>query len=204
MCQISGFYRTAQFLSGLYFKLLHRFEVHGLDHVPEQGSFLLASNHLSFLDPPALGCRLPRNLHYFARDSLFKGPLGVIIRNLNSIPVNRSQLDLGTLRKVLAVLREGHPLLVFPEGTRSPDGTLRRGKKGVGMLVAKSQVPVVPARVEGAYEILGKGKLLPRLGRKLTIRYGTPIPVSELDPGKSETRYESISQRIMDAISEIK
>lgn len=72
------------------------------------------------------------------------------------------------------------------------------------MLVAKSQVPVVPARVEGAYEILGKGKLLPRLGRKLTIRYGTPIPVSELDPGKSETRYESISQRIMDAIAEIK
>ena len=202
---MTPFYRTAQFLSYAYYRLFHRFQIEGLENVPEEGAFLLASNHLSFLDPPALGCRLPRNLHYFARDSLFKGPLGMLIRALNSIPVNRSQLDLATLRRVLKVLKEGHPLLVFPEGTRSEDGNLGEGKKGVGMLAAKAQVPVLPARIFGSYEIMGKGKLVPRIGRKLRLRYGTLLKFSELDPGgKGGERYEKISQSVMDAIGKIK
>ena len=202
---MTPFYRSAQFLSYAYYRLFHGFAVEGLENIPKDGPFLLASNHLSFLDPPALGCRMPRNLHYFARDSLFKGPLGMLIRALNSIPVNRSQLDLATLRTVLKVLKDGHPLLVFPEGTRSEDGSLGEGKKGVGMLVAKSQVPVLPARIFGSYEILGKGKSLPRIGRKLRVRYGTLLNFEELDPGgKGGERYYEISQSVMTAISRIK
>jgi 1-acyl-sn-glycerol-3-phosphate acyltransferase len=202
---MTPFYRTAQFLSYSYYRLFHRFRIEGMENVPSRGAFLLASNHLSFLDPPALGCQLPRNLHYFARDTLFKGPLGFLIRSLNSIPVNRDQLDLGTLRKVLKVLGEGHPLLVFPEGTRSEDGLLGEGKKGVGMLLAKSKVPVLPARIFGSYEIMGKGKIVPRIGRKLRLRYGSLLELDQLDPGgKGGERYEKISQSIMNAISEIK
>ena len=81
---ITSTYRIAQYLSLFYLKSFHRFEVNGLDNIPNKGSFLLASNHLSFLDPPALGCKVNRNLHYFARDSLFVGPLGFLIRRLNS------------------------------------------------------------------------------------------------------------------------
>ena len=199
------FYKTVCFLFYTYYRLFHRFQIEGLENVPKEGAFLLASNHLSFLDPPALGCRLPRNLHYFARDSLFKGLLGMFIRSLNSIPVNRSQLDLATLRRVLKVLKEGHPLLVFPEGTRSEDGRLGEGKKGLGMLAAKAQVPVLPARIFGAYEIMGKGKAVPRIGRKLRLRYGPLLKFNELDPGgKGGERYEKISQSVMDAIREIK
>jgi 1-acyl-sn-glycerol-3-phosphate acyltransferase len=202
---MTPFYRTAQFLSYSYYRLFHRFRIEGMENVPSRGAFLLASNHLSFLDPPALGCQLPRNLHYFARDTLFKGPLGFLIRSLNSIPVNRDQLDLGTLRKVLKVLGEGHPLLVFPEGTRSEDGLLGEGKKGVGMLLAKSKVPVLPVRIFGSYEIMGKGKIVPRIGRKLRLRYGSLLELDQLDPGgKGGERYEKISQSIMNAISEIK
>jgi 1-acyl-sn-glycerol-3-phosphate acyltransferase len=202
---MTPFYKTVRFLFYAYYRLFHRFQVEGLENVPEKGSFLLAANHLSFLDPAALGCRLPRNLHYLSRDNLFKGPLGMIIRSLNSIPVNRSQLDLATLRRVLKVLNDGHPLLVFPEGTRSEDGRLADGKKGVGMLVAKSQVPVLPARIIGSYEIMGKGKYFPRIGRKLRVSYGRLRSVAELDPGgKGGERYEKISQSVMDAIREIK
>ena len=202
---MTPFYRSAQFLSYAYYRFFHGFAVERLENIPKDGSFLLASNHLSFLDPPALGCRMPRNLHYFARDSLFKGPLGMLIRALNSIPVNRSQLDLATLRTVLKVLKEGNPLLVFPEGTRSEDGSLSEGKRGVGMLVAKSQVPVLPARIFGSYEILGKGKSLPRIGRKLRVRYGTLLDFEELDSGgKGSERYDKISQSVMTAISRIK
>ena len=202
---MSNFYKFAQFTSFLYFKLFHRFEVGGLQNVPKEGAFILASNHLSFFDPPALGCRLPRNLHYFARNSLFSGPLGILISNLNSIPVNRDQLDLKTLKTVLRVLNMGHPLLVFPEGTRSVNGQLSDGQRGVGLLVAKSMVPVLPAKIEGTFEILGKGKTIPRLGRKLKVSYGSLLDFNNLDPGKStDNRYDLISQRIMSAISEIK
>ena len=202
---MSKFYKFAQFASFVYFRLFHRFEIKGLQNIPIKGAFILASNHLSFIDPPALGCRLPRNLHYFARSTLFSGPLGFLISNLNSIPVNRDHLDLKTLKTVLRVLGEGHPLLVFPEGTRSVNGLLSEGQRGVGLLVAKSSVPVLPARIEGAFEILGKGKLIPRIGRKLQVSYGTRLDFKDLDPGKTAVnRYELISSRIMSAISEIK
>ncbi|NCX92923.1 MAG: 1-acyl-sn-glycerol-3-phosphate acyltransferase [Rhodobacteraceae bacterium] len=192
-------YRLAQFLSYCYLKCFHRFEVKGLGNVPPKGGFILACNHLSYLDPPAVGCRIPRNLHYFARDSLFFGPLGLLITKLNSIPVNRDQLDLGTLRKVLSVLKGGEPVLVFPEGTRSPDGTLQKSQKGLGLLVHKSGVPVLPARLHGSFEILGKGKLFPRIGRKLYLNIGSPI-LSEKLSFDSSDRYQKISDLVMHEI----
>ena len=192
-------YRLAQFLSYCYLKCFHRFEVKGLGNVPPKGGFILACNHLSYLDPPAVGCRIPRNLHYFARDSLFFWPLGLLITKLNSIPVNRDQLDLGTLRKVLTVLKRGEPVLVFPEGTRSPDGTLQKSQKGLGLLVHKSGVPVLPARLHGSFEILGKGKLFPRIGRKLYLNIGSPI-LSEKLSFDSSDRYQKISDLVMHEI----
>jgi 1-acyl-sn-glycerol-3-phosphate acyltransferase len=201
---VTLFYRFAQLLSWLYFKFFHRLEVIGLEKIPSSGSFILASNHQSYFDPPALGCKLPRNLHYFARDSLFFWPLGFLIRNLNSIPVNRTQLDLATLKRVLKVLQQGDPLLVFPEGTRSPDGQIHSGKKGIGLLLAKSQTDVLPARIRGGNKVLGKGMLIPRIGRKLVVSYGPIIRFEELDPGKSDSlRYETIANRVLEAISKI-
>ncbi|MDA7822055.1 1-acyl-sn-glycerol-3-phosphate acyltransferase [Opitutales bacterium] len=199
-----NFYRFAQYVSWFYFKAFHRLEVHGIKNVPQSGSFILASNHSSYFDPPALGCRLPRNLHYFARDSLFFWPLGVLISNLNSIPVNRSQLDIATLKRVLKVLKGGDPLLLFPEGTRSADGNLGEGKKGIGLLLAKSQVDVLPARVTGGNKVLGKGMLFPRIGRKLVVEYGTLLKIDTLDPGKSDTnRYEIIANKVLAEINRI-
>jgi 1-acyl-sn-glycerol-3-phosphate acyltransferase len=192
-------YRLAQFLSYSYLKCFHRFEVKGTENVPEKGGFILACNHLSYIDPPAVGCRIRRNLHYFARDSLFFWPLGLLITKLNSIPVNRDQLDLGTLRKVLRVLKGGEPVLVFPEGTRSPDGTLQKPQKGLGLLVHKSGVPVLPARLDGSFEILGKGKLFPRIGKKLYLNIGSPI-LSEKLSFDSSDRYQKISDLVMHEI----
>ena len=195
-------YRLAQFLSYCYLKCFHRFEVNGLGNVPPKGGFILACNHLSYLDPPAVGCRIPRNLHYFARDSLFFWPLGLLITKLNSIPVNRDQLDLGTLRKVLSVLKGGEPVLVFPEGTRSPDGTLQKFQKGLGLLVHKSGVPVLPARLHGYFEILGKGKLFPRIGKKLYLNIGSSISSEKLSFDSGD-RYQKISDLVMREIERL-
>ena len=199
---MSVFYRFAQLISFFYFKAFHRFKVYGLDNIPSSGPFILASNHQSFFDPPALGCKLPRNLHYFARDSLFFWPLGIIIKNLNSIPVNRSTLDIKTLKLVLSVLKQGNPLLVFPEGTRSCNDQIKSGKKGIGLLLAKSGVPVVPAKVIGGYKVLGRGMIFPRIGKQIVIKYGPVVPMKDLDPGKAySNRYEIIAERVISAIS---
>lgn len=198
------FYQFAQRCSYLYFKIFHRFEVLGIDNVPKKGAFILASNHLSFFDPPALGCKLPRNLHYFARDTLFVGPLGSLIRSLNSIPVDREKLDLRTLRTVLSILKNGDPLLVFPEGTRSKDGQLAKVQKGIGLLIAKSGVPVLPARIHGSHEILGPGKMLPRLGKKMSLHFGKLCPYEKIDSEPSEKdRYQKMAERVMQEIKNI-
>ena len=196
-------YRVAQTISYNYFRLFHGFRVQGLENIPKDKPFILACNHLSFFDPPAIGCKIPRNLHYFARDSLFFWPLGLLISSLNSIPVNRGQLDLGTLRKVLKVLKNGHPILVFPEGTRSEDGELQEPQKGLGLLVAKSSVGVIPARIYGSGKAFGKKHLIPRIGRKIYINIGVEISFDDPKGLKSKKNYLEISTTVMSAIEKL-
>ena len=202
---ITHTYRIAQYFSFLYFKIFHRFEITGIENIPISGPFILASNHLSFLDPPVVGCKVNRNLHYFARSSLFVGPLGFLIRRLNSIPVNRDQLDFKTLKTTLKVLKDGHPLLVFPEGTRSLDGKTSSGKIGIGLLFKKSKCPVYPVRIRGTFEILGKGKIFPRIGRKIFLSYGKELSYEYLT-AKHENgfdTYDLISERVIRAIKNL-
>lgn len=196
-------YRAAQVISYTYFKIFHGFNVKGLENIPEDKPFILACNHSSFFDPPAIGCKIPRNLHYFARDSLFFWPLGLLIGKLNSIPVNRGQLDLGTLRKVLRVLKNGHPILVFPEGTRSEDGKLQAPQKGLGLLVSKSSVSVIPARIYGTDKAFGKKHLFPRLGRRIYLNIGPEISFSDSVDVKSKKKYLEISTVVMNAIESL-
>lgn len=196
-------YRVAQTISYTYFRLFHGFRIQGLENIPKDKPFILACNHLSFFDPPAIGCKIPRNLHYFARDSLFFWPLGLLITSLNSIPVNRGQLDLGTLRKVLKVLKNGHPILVFPEGTRSEDGELQDPQKGLGLLVAKSSVGVIPARIYGSGKAFGKKHLIPRIGRKIYINIGVEISFDDPKDVKSKKNYLEISTTVMSAIEKL-
>jgi 1-acyl-sn-glycerol-3-phosphate acyltransferase len=197
-------YRCAQTIFFLYFKIFHRFRVSGLEHVPSDGAFLLTSNHVSFFDPPALGCRVPRDLHYFARKSLFKGLLGKLITAFNSIPVDRESSDVSSFKKALKVLEKGSPLLVFPEGTRSLDGSLQAAKAGVGLIAIKASVPVLPARVIGGFEILGKGCKWPKIGSRLTIVYGPLLQIETLDPGpKTAKRSQIVADAIMEAIGKL-
>lgn len=197
-------YRFARFVSYAYFKVFHRFRVHGLEHVPADGAFLLASNHVSFFDPPALGCRLPRNLHYFARSTLFEGAFGKLITALNSIPVNRDGADATSFKRALKTLNKGFPLLVFPEGTRSPNGSLQPPRRGVGLMACKAQVPVVPARVFGGFEAFGKGRKTPKPGARLTVVYGPPLSIEDVDPGRGEpNRYDLVAKAVMEAIESL-
>lgn len=186
--------------------LFYRTEVAGLEHFPMEGPFLLASNHASFLDPPLVGSHMPRELTYFARKTLFQGRFGKLITDLNSIPIDRDgDSDLGAFRKVFSVLKDGGALLVFPEGTRSTDGSIGPARSGVGMIACRAKVPVLPVRIFGSYDIWSRNRKLPSLSGSLGITVGKVLPLEVFDPGKDDPdRYLTAAQRILAAIAALK
>lgn len=186
---------------------LLRGEVEGLQHIPQSGGFIIACNHVSFLDPPTIGALVRRPISYFARDTLFKpGFMDWLLRSLNSIPVKRdSGSDISAMKRTLNLLKkEKEGLLFFLEGTRSLDGKLQKAQPGVGLIACKTAVPVVPARIYGMDRALGKHQKRLGLSTPVSIRFGAPILPESYDPGpKAENRYQESADRIMDAITNL-
>ncbi|HEY7138802.1 MAG TPA: lysophospholipid acyltransferase family protein [Methylomirabilota bacterium] len=173
----------------------------GLDQVPREGRLLLASNHLSVLDPALIGCVLPRELDYMAKAELFRIPgFGALIRRLNAHPVDRTGSDSAALRLALRLLGDGRAVLVFPEGTRGTEGQLQSARPGAGMLAALSGAPVVPVYVQGSGRALPKGAVVPRPAR-VTVSFGAPIRFAR---ERGRARHQEVSDEIMAAISRLK
>jgi 1-acyl-sn-glycerol-3-phosphate acyltransferase len=202
---ISPFYRFARATANWFFNTFYDYSTSGSAHVPLEKSSILAANHTSFYDPPIISLHVRRQLNYFARDTLFKGLLGKIIRNLDTIPVTRNSADIKSLKIIFRVLKNNGAIVIFPEGTRSPDGNLSSAKPGAGMIACKSQATVVPTRIFGTFEIWGRQKKLPSLGGSIHICFGPPLAISEIDPGQDHPdRYGEASRRIMNAIAKLK
>ena len=192
---------VAHLLSLVVFRYRH----HGGKFVPPTGGCLIASNHVSFADPPLVGVAcFPRETHYFARKDLFNVPvLGRLMRSLNAIPVDRLQADVGGVRQLIRLLKEGEALVVFPEGTRTHDGEFREPLPGIGMIVARAGVPVVPARIFGAEKAWPRHAKFPRFAR-VSVRIGPPFRFELSDEeSKSRETYQAISREIMRRISEL-
>lgn len=173
----------------------------------EEGPVILASNHQSYFDPPLVGICSRRDVYYLARKTLLDIPLlGKLLPRINVIPVDRDGNDMSALKTIIRLVRAGNGVVLFPEGTRSPDGTLRRGKQGIGLIIAKTRAPVQPMRVFGAHEAFPKGSgkisVVP-----ITVVVGEPIRFSpeELDPascgGDERALYQRLSDRVMEAIA---
>ena len=184
-------------------RLLFRLEARGTEHVPRQGPVLLVANHSSFLDPPLVGGVAPRPLSFMAKAELFRVPLlGALIRRLNARPVRREGADAGALRTALRVLQEGGVLLMFPEGTRGPEGTLREPKPGAAMLAVMSGAAVVPVFVQGSGRAWPRGHALPRPA-KVRVTFGAPHVFERRDAEGRKTDYEKVSRWMMAAIARL-
>lgn len=179
-----------------------RGEVVGLDNVPRHGPVLMASNHCSHLDPPLLGCQLAHQIHFFARKTLWKpGLASWWLDAVETIAVDRDGADIGAMKKTIAALEQGGAVIVFPEGTRSPDGTLQPAKAGVGMIACKARVPVVPVRIFGSFSAFGRGAKVPR-PHPVSYVIGRPLAPDDYDdPTTGKHRYQFASERIMAAIA---
>jgi 1-acyl-sn-glycerol-3-phosphate acyltransferase len=184
-------------------RLYFRLESRGAEHVPRQGPVLLVANHSSALDPPLVGSACPRPLSFLAKAQLFAIPgFGALIRRLNARPLRREGADAGALRTARRLLEEGAALLVFPEGTRGPEGTLREPKAGAAMLAVLTGAPVVPVFISGSGRALPRGGRLPRPA-KVWVTFGPPLAFERRAEGRKES-YEAASRRMMAAIARLR
>lgn len=177
-------WRFAQLCCAVVLRILYRLEVVNERVVPPEGPVLIAANHQSFLDPPAIGCMVgQRQIDFVARGGLFENRhFGWLIAFLHSIPVAEEGPDAPAIREILRRLGMGRCVMIFPEGSRTPDGEIHEFKRGVALLVKRAKCPVVPAAIEGAFEAWPRTRKGPRVlgAPKVRVLYGEPIAYDEL------------------------
>ncbi|MCP4650019.1 MAG: 1-acyl-sn-glycerol-3-phosphate acyltransferase [PVC group bacterium] len=200
------FYLVVKVFLFILFKMIYFFKSTGRKHIPKAGGCIIASNHLSHLDPIVLSLGSPRILSFLAKQDLFKGVFGKVITALNAFPVQRGKGDLKAIRISLDKLKRGNVLIVFPEGTRSVNGDIKKNAEaGVGLLAAKADVPVVPTF------IMGSDKALPAQSKKvlfftpISIHFAEPLTFHGLglDP-KDKKSYQIFSNKVLECIQELK
>lgn len=194
-------------LSKIAARLFFSLRVVHPERMIEEGPVILASNHQSYVDPPLVGICSRRDVYYLARKTLLDLPfLGKLLPRINVIPVDRDGNDMSALKTIIRLVRSGAGVVLFPEGTRSPDGALQRGKPGIGLIIAKTGAPVQPVRIFGSHEAFPKGSgsisAVP-----ITVVVGKPIRFTkeELNPascgGDERVLYQKLSDRVMEAIA---
>ncbi|MFF5445405.1 lysophospholipid acyltransferase family protein [Streptomyces sp. NPDC012888] len=203
------FYRLLKYvLLGPLLRMLFRPRIEGLEHVPAEGAAIVAGNHLSFSDHFLMPAILKRRITFLAKAEYFtgKGPKGrltaAFFRSAGQIPVDRSGKEAGraAIREGLGVLARGELLGIYPEGTRSHDGRLYKGKVGVAAMALGAGVPVVPCAMVGTFEVQPPGKVVPRI-RPVTIRFGPPLDFSRYAGLEGERAVlRAVTDEIMAAI----
>lgn len=188
-------YKLGRSIFSWIFHSVLKIKVFGKENIPKQGGFILASNHLSNLDPVLLGVvASPRELHFMAKEELFRNPLADrILRRVHAFPLKRDSADLTAIKEAIRRVRKGSAILLFPEGTRQSSGQFGEPLPGVGFLAQKLNVPVIPALITGTDQAMPKGAKFIRPA-KVSVRFGTQITVER------RMAYRDISGQIMEAI----
>ncbi|MET9484870.1 lysophospholipid acyltransferase family protein [Streptomyces sp. NPDC006638] len=205
------YYVLKYVLLGPLLRLLFRPRIEGLEHIPADGPAIVAGNHLSFSDHFLMPAILKRRITFLAKAEYFTGPgvkgrlTAFFFRSAGQIPVDRSGKEAGqaAIREGLGVLAEDELLGIYPEGTRSHDGRLYKGKVGVAVMAIRGKAPVVPCAMVGTFEIQPPGQKVPRI-KRVTIRFGEPMDFSRyegLEDQKAAIR--AVTDEIMYAILEL-
>jgi 1-acyl-sn-glycerol-3-phosphate acyltransferase len=200
---VRAYYSATRFVVRSAIAPLTRWEVRGSENVPREGGVVVASNHISFWDPPIVGVALPREAHFLAKEELFATPLlGWLIRTYNAIPIRRGVSDLSGIARAVEALKRGAVLILFPEGTRMRDGQLHPARPGVGMMAVAADVPIVPCYVSGSNH---PGRWLLRQAR-VRIWFGPARswkelagPLEDHTPGRA--LYQRVGQGVMREIA---
>lgn len=184
-------------------RLLFRYRVAGRKHVPAQGGALIAANHASYVDIPFVGAAVRRRMWYLGRQDLFFPVLRPVLQWLGWIPIRQDRLDRGGFGKAIRLIQEGKLVVIFPEGTRTPDGALRRGKPGIGAIVAETGCPVIPAYLAGTRQVLPAGAKWLSL-HPVGVTFGAPIDfTAAAQQSSGKEFYQHVSRTVMGRIAEL-
>jgi 1-acyl-sn-glycerol-3-phosphate acyltransferase len=190
-------------------RMLWRPKVVGQENIPKSGAAILAANHLAVIDSVILPSVVSRNVYFLAKQEYFIAPglkgtlMKQVMYGLNQIPVDRSggRKSLMALDSALPVLRDGHVLGIYPEGTRSPDGRLYRGRPGVAKLALDAPAPIIPIGILGTDKIQPIGNRLPRIGPLVEVRIGEPLDLSPWQGGEVDNKgLRELTHKLMAAI----
>lgn len=168
-------YSILRGLAIAFFKVFFAMKIEGKENIPCRGGVILASNHLSYIDPIVLGIFVPRRVNFMAKEELFKNFLfrWIIVR-LGAFPIKRESIDRITYKKILKLLQKREVVVLFPEGTRSIDGTIGQLHAGTARIALKANVPVIPIIIRGTEKVLPRGGKLIRLA-KIKARAAKPL-----------------------------
>ncbi|HNT35663.1 MAG TPA: lysophospholipid acyltransferase family protein [bacterium] len=196
-------YSVSKFFLWLTVKVLFRARYEGTENLPKTGPVLLAPNHASYIDPPLVGAGIPRRITFLAKEELFRGLLGWWIRTVGGKPVFRGKGDVGVFRIAEKAFQNGEVLLLFPEGTRTHDGRLQPMRDGIGLIVKRTGVPLVPVGVMGTYDAWPRHRAFPCL-KKVVVRYGKPLDFSELTSAQAGREvYREITNKLGEEIARL-
>ena len=181
------FYQTMRFIGKILTFFMYRTKVSGVANIPKEGAFLLCGNHISAYDPIVLAAISKRPLHFMAKKELFKfPPLGAFLRAMGAFPLDRKAADMQAYRHSMHLLKEGHGLLIFSQGTRMTD--FDNAKSGVAVFALKSGAPVVPVGITGPFRFRGK----------IEVHIGEPISMEKYQGQKVKSE---LVDEVMDTIS---
>ncbi len=190
------YYRFLRYVAQMVFLLYFRGRVFGLSNVPASGGVLLACNHQSFFDPIAATLALQREGNYMARDTLFDNPIfRRLIESLNAFPVKRGAADVGAVKEVLRKLKDGRVVVVFPEATRTPDGSIGTINANSMAIAKRAGAAIVPTVVDGAFDAWPRTARFPR-PRMIYVSYAAPITFDQVRVWPVERITDTVAERL--------
>ena len=187
------FYKSARGIFKFYARFIMRVEVKGMENIPESGSLVVMSNHVSFQDPPLIGAIMPRKIHYMAKAELFKNKfIGAIFKKLGAFPLKRGTGDSRAFRKAIKILKNDEVLGIFPEGTRYPEGSPGEPHSGSVMIAIMAKSPILPIAIKN---IKRKGRPKVIIGEPLVLEeyYGKKLQKEEREKVANQVMSEIIS-----------
>jgi 1-acyl-sn-glycerol-3-phosphate acyltransferase len=199
-------YRIVIFIAKMMFSELFDGDIYGYENIPRYGPCLLACNHLSYFDPPFIGSAVPgREVFSLARSSLFSTKFRHwLFSNMNCIPLDRKSGDVMAIKTALHLLKNGKCVMIYPEGTRSADGSIGEPLAGIGMLACKMEVPVIPCRIFGTFEVMNRNAKFFDWNQKATIVFGQPIlPKDYIIAPDSREKYKLTATYIMNIVQNL-
>lgn len=202
----SRWYWVARWTATQIFQAMGGMQVIGEENVPMTGPVILAPVHLSYVDPPLVGCACPRAISFMSREEFFGFPYGLLLRSLNAFPMRRGESDAGAMKVAMKILEDERCLLMFPEGTRGKGVQLGPMMSGISMLAKRSGAKIVPVGMAGPEKMWPRDSKKIRRAR-LTVVFGKPFTYDEV-AGKADKRTgrdqfsRILAQRIADATGE--